>query len=95
MENSLFTLSWSPAITNWPHVNFSANPLPHPIANATVVPFGDSFLLVGRISTGSLLLSTIYHYKPQEDSWTLLDAKMKEANSGVIAMLVEREMLDK
>jgi hypothetical protein len=59
-----------------------------------VVPFGDSFLLVGG-DTNSSYLSTIYHYKPQEDSWTLLDAKMNEEKRGVIAMLVEREMLVK
>jgi N-acetylneuraminic acid mutarotase len=61
---------------------------------ATVVPFGDSFLLVGGGNNNSCL-STIYHYKPQEDSWTLLDARMKEGKYGVIAMLVEREMLVK
>jgi N-acetylneuraminic acid mutarotase len=40
-------------------------------------------------------LSTIYRYKPQEDSWTLLDAKLNEGKHDVIAMLVEREMLVK
>jgi hypothetical protein len=61
---------------------------------AIVVPFGDSFLLVGGRRQNSYI-STIYHYKPQEDSWTLLDARMKEEKYGVIAMLVEREMLVK
>jgi hypothetical protein len=59
-----------------------------------VVPFGDSFLLV-RGYTGSSHLSTIYHYTPQDDSWTLQDARMNEEKRGVIAMLVEREMLVK
>jgi N-acetylneuraminic acid mutarotase len=72
----------------------SANPLPQPITNATIVPFGDSFLLVGGETVNDdsyiLSLSTIYHYGPEEDSWTLLDGRMSEEKCNVIAMLVDR-----
>jgi N-acetylneuraminic acid mutarotase len=37
-------------------------------------------------------LDTIYRYNPDEDSWTLLDERMKEKKTGVIAMLVDRNM---
>jgi N-acetylneuraminic acid mutarotase len=75
----------------------SATPLPQPITDATVVPFGDSFLLVGGATSSHVsshfFLSTIYHYEPEEDSWTLLDERMKEGMAGVIAMLVDRKLL--
>jgi N-acetylneuraminic acid mutarotase len=59
-----------------------------------VVTFGDSFLLIGgRTSPYVTYLSTIYHYNPDEDSWTLLDAKMKQEKCSVIAKLVGREVL--
>jgi hypothetical protein len=70
----------------------SANPLPQPIVCATVVPFGDSFLLVGGITTGFSHLSTIYCYNPDEDSWTLFTGGMKSGTIGGIAMLVPRNM---
>jgi hypothetical protein len=46
------------------------------------------------MTTENLLLSTIYHYKPKEDRWALLDARLKEGKRNVIAMLVDKEMLD-
>jgi N-acetylneuraminic acid mutarotase len=71
---------------------FSANPLPQPIYWATVVPFGNSFLLVGGMTTDDTRLSTIYHYDPHEDCWTLLDAKLKEGKTNVIALMVDRKL---
>jgi N-acetylneuraminic acid mutarotase len=72
----------------------SANPLPQPITLATTVPFGDSFLLIGGMTGNSsrkTYLSTIYWYNPDEDSWNLLDASLKEGKAGVIAIVVDRE----
>jgi hypothetical protein len=71
------------------------SPLPQPMDKATVVPYDDSFLLVGGRTnlTGNAYLSTIYHYKP-DDHWNTLDARLKEGKYGVIAMLVGREMLE-
>jgi N-acetylneuraminic acid mutarotase len=61
---------------------------------ATSVPFGDTFLLVGGETTNGSKLSTIYRYNPEDDSWTLLDSRMKEGKRNVIAMLVDRELFD-
>jgi N-acetylneuraminic acid mutarotase len=72
----------------------SANPLPHPISHATVVPIGDSFLVVGGETNLGETLDTIYHYIPHEDSWTLLDAKLKNGKGSVTAMTVPREMFE-
>jgi N-acetylneuraminic acid mutarotase len=38
-------------------------------------------------------LSTIYRYNPEEDSWTLLDSRMKEGKRSVIAVLIDRDVL--
>jgi hypothetical protein len=40
------------------------------------------------------LLSTIYHYNPDEDSWTLLDARMKEKKYSLVAMMVDRDLFE-
>jgi hypothetical protein len=71
------------------------NPFPRPIYGATIIPIGDSLLLVGGITTGWLRLDTIYLYNPDDDSWTLLDARMQNRNVDVIAMLVKRAIFDK
>lgn len=75
---------------------FSANPLPRTIAFATVVPFGDSFLLVGgqEDAYSETYLSTVYLYNPDKDSWTLLSAKMSEAKRNVIAMMADRNVFE-
>ena len=77
--------------------NVSANPLPQPICcvrHATVVPFGDSFLLVGGYTPDGSELSTIYRYEPDEDRWTLLDGRMKEGKENVIAMMIDVNMIN-
>jgi hypothetical protein len=75
---------------------FQANPLPNYITNASIVPFGDSFLLVGGTDDefGSRKQSTIYLYNPDCDSWTLQEARLKETKTPAIAMMVEREIFD-
>jgi N-acetylneuraminic acid mutarotase len=71
---------------------FTARPFPQIIQYATSVSFGDSFLVVGGY--GDTLLSTIFQYNPDEDSWTLLSSRMKQSKAGVFAMMVEREMFE-
>jgi hypothetical protein len=80
----------------------SGNPLPKPIFDATAVPFGDSFLIVGGSSAFPISWgkerknnNTVFRYNPDEDSWTLLDARMKEEKYEVIAMLVDKQMFQK
>jgi N-acetylneuraminic acid mutarotase len=71
----------------------SANPLPHIIFGATVVPFGDSFFIVGGTDR-AINYSTIYRYNPEEDSWTLMDGRMRKGQFYVISMLVKREIFE-
>lgn len=79
------------------YVGLAANPLPQPMGNAAVVPFGDSFLLVGGDTiSGSPdhpKLSTIYRYNSKDDSWTLIEAALSEPKYNVTAMLVERKII--
>lgn len=71
----------------------SAKPFPMPIANATVVPYGDSLLLVGGQTVNLRSLSTIHQYNQDEDSWTLLDARIEEEKSrGEIHHIVIRTL---
>lgn len=74
------------------HFFLAAKPLPHPIAYAAVVPFGDSFLLVGGWTKGCLSLSTIYYYNIDEEDWTPLDSILNERKCNVVAMMVDRKM---
>jgi hypothetical protein len=57
----------------------TANPLPHAIYGAAVVPLGDTFLLVGGSINGHLL-KTICKYNVSNDSWDLLSVEMKRGN---------------
>jgi N-acetylneuraminic acid mutarotase len=77
--------------------SLAVNPLPKPIAFGTAVPYGRSFLLVGGVIKENKVvtdLSTIYRYNPEEDSWTLLDSRMKEGKRSVIAVLIDRDVLE-
>ena len=65
----------------------TANSLPSPIREATVVPFQESFLIVGGVSDGSLS-DLIYRYDTGTDSWELDDARLPVAASGVAATMV-------
>jgi hypothetical protein len=73
--------------------SFSVNPFPHLIWDATSVPFGNSFLLLGGRKTSQRdRLDTIYCYNPDDDSWTLLNAKLKNSACSVAAMAVPWKM---
>jgi hypothetical protein len=73
---------------------FPANPLPLPVQNGTVVHHRDSFFLVGGWTTGYLELSTIFHYNPKEDTWTLLDSRFNHRLGHVITFMVDRNMFE-
>jgi hypothetical protein len=47
--------------------------------------------LVGGWTNDQSCLSTIYLYKPDEDNWTLLDARIKEGKSNMMAMFVDQK----
>ena len=69
-----------------------ADPLPYAIDGATSVPYEDSFLLLGGITTGGYT-DGIFMYVPQTDSWTnLYPLKMPRAAFGVTAMMVDRDI---
>ena len=56
----------------------SGNSLPLPLLDTSVVPYGESFLLVGGCHAGDNLrevTDTIYKYEVLSESWTLLDTR--------------------
>ena len=67
------------------------NPLPLPLADATVVPFDETFLLVGGFLSDDRpsYSDSIYKYEKQDDSWTLLDTKIPFRVSNPIALMVD------
>ena len=72
----------------------SGNPLPQAIDDATVVPYGESFLLVGGevgydVSPITGTTDAIYQYEKLDDSWTLLDTKIPFNVSTPIALMVD------
>jgi hypothetical protein len=58
--------------------------------------FSDSFLLVGGIKFDGFnnIMSNIYLYNPDGDSWTLQDARLREPKIRPIAMMVDREIFE-
>ena len=61
---------------------------------ATVVPYGESFLLVGGyvgydVSPITGTIDSIYQYEILSDSWTLLDTKIPFNAYNVIALMVD------
>ena len=66
--------------------------MPRHLTGSTVVPLGESFLLVG----GSLiedafpkLSKTIYKYEKLSDSWTLLNATLPHRAGNPVALMVD------
>jgi N-acetylneuraminic acid mutarotase len=68
--------------------------MPETLYDATSVPFGDSFLLVGGEIRNFSHVDTVYRYNPTDDTWTLLQARLKEGKAPAIAMLLERRIFD-
>jgi hypothetical protein len=63
--------------------------------DSNVIPFGDSFLLVGGRIKNLEWLSTIYLFNPDDDSWTLLDARVEGEKEGSFSMMVDRNLFEK
>ena len=72
------------------HVSsFPGNALPEPIYDATVVPYEDSFLLVGN---GNGLSDRIYRYENLGDSWTLLETRLQKPVADPVALMVDADI---
>ncbi len=59
------------------------------LARATVVPYGESFLLVGGYVDGSV--ASIYRYEPEDGSWELLSGEMSARRYWTAAVMVQKE----
>ena len=72
----------------------SGNYLPLTLEDTTVVPNGDSFLLVGgyHIENPTEATDTIYKYEIPSDSWTLLDTRIPYNVSSPIALMVDLDI---
>ena len=60
------------------HILISANLLPKPIGEASVVPYDDSFFLVGGYNGNDGYIGEIYRYSAASDEWIELKAKLKK-----------------
>ena len=69
----------------------SANRLPKPILGAAVVPYDNSFLLVGGFSDG-LYSADIHKYNAVDDEWIKLEAELKTPRYNHVALLVEQSL---
>jgi len=65
--------------------------LPHHLSAATVVPLGETFLLVGGFISDTFPQSTdtIYQYEKLSDSWTLLNTKIPYRSENPMALMVD------
>ena len=63
------------------------NRLPKKIYGAAVVPFKNSFLLVGGFDGAHL--ADIYQYNAAEDDWLKLETELKTPKYGHVALLVQ------
>ena len=73
------------------NILLSGNPLPLTLEDTTVVPDGESFLLVGGYheDNPTFATDTIYKYEILSDSWTLLDTRIPYNVSSPIALMVD------
>ena len=73
----------------------SGNSLPLPLQDTSVVPYGESFLLVGGCHAGDNLrevTDTIYKYEVLSESWTLLDTRIPYKVVSPIALMVDLDI---
>ena len=59
------------------------------MCSGTVVPYGDSFLILGGEDATGARLDTIYKYEVSDDSWTLLQATLPNPTSNLRATSVD------
>ena len=65
--------------------------LPIPIKQAAVVPFNNTFLLVGGC-TDSEYFGNIYQYNAVEDDWLKMETELKTPRCGHVALLVQQSL---
>ena len=70
----------------------AANPLPKPISEAAIVPFGNSFLLIGGLTYNDDYLKDIYQYNPIIDEWIKLESELQMPRSDHVALLVPQSL---
>ena len=74
------------------HILISANLLPKPIGEASVVPYDDSFFLVGGYNGNDGYIGEIYRYSAASDEWIELKAKLKTPRSHHVSLLVQQSL---
>ena len=62
--------------------------MPQPITLAAVVPFNNTFLLVGGYSHGEYV-GNIYQYIAADDDWFKMDTELKTPRARSVALLVQ------
>ena len=69
----------------------SSHSLPYPIAGAAVVPFGDTFLIVGGAPDGSLETShaSILEFEPDSETWIEREETLALARRDMFAVMIE------
>ena len=55
------------------------------------VPYMDSFVFVGGNSLGDQI-DSILHYKPEQDSWVVIEGALKNPKEDVTGILVKRSI---
>lgn len=66
--------------------------LPKPIYAAAVVPFNNSFLLVGGGTQDSPYLGDIYQYNAADGDWLKMETELKTPRRFHVALLVEQSL---
>ena len=69
-----------------------ANYLPKPIGEAAIVPYNETFLLVGGYNSNDGYIQDIYQYDAANDEWIVLEAKLKTPRSHHVALLVQQSL---
>jgi len=69
----------------------SAQSLPEPITRASVVPFNNTFLVVGGFGNGEYS-GNIYQYIVADDDWFKMDTELKTPRSRHVALLVQQSL---
>lgn len=70
----------------------SGRKLPKTIYGATVVPYLQSFTIVGGYTYMEGYLDSVYFYEVDADSWTKLDVTLPRKVQTVAAMMVDRSI---
>ena len=78
-------------------VSVTGNPLPKRISEAAVVPYEDSFLLVGGTNNlgppnSDRYFGDVYRYDRAKDEWARLTSELKTPRSDHVALLVPQSL---